>query len=277
MIAFFGEPSLKQAVRHRIAEHRRLDQIIAKQYIREEDGRVVGGCFIGCSLHSSNHKDFEQLLGIPTWLAYLGEYIFECLDSYGAKREHLDFPLALYDAIPVGADLEPVREQFIRWAMDLFIKHAQGKHTMAAADVWRMRLAGCPDRAEEMEVYLRALSDYDAGRAGIEMGWLFSPLARDAGAAITALFAFQTGPSVSCREALAASVACKASLILTWRERKRVSAACLRQAAAHLIEMLRATAPVAEVTPELPCDVGFQAYRLEVMGEMLAKEAAGKA
>jgi len=109
---FFGETSLKAAVRHRVAEHQRLDQIAQGTYWNNQRG-----CFIGCSLHSNKRSDFERLLGLPEWFAHLGESIFE-----GLRRDlAVDFPLAVYDATPVGVPWDrftrEVRSRFLHWLM----------------------------------------------------------------------------------------------------------------------------------------------------------------
>ena len=116
MISFFGSVALKEAVRARVAEHQRLDQIVQGTYVKtspDGDGRVIAGCFIGCSLHSGKHAEFPRLLGLPEWYGHLGERIFESLP----RGEHLTFPLEVYGATPVGVDLDPVRDRFLVWCL----------------------------------------------------------------------------------------------------------------------------------------------------------------
>lgn len=108
MKSFFGEQDLKDAVVQRVAEHERLDQIIQGTYW---DGSK--GCGIGCVLHSHEHMAFERQLGLPVFLAYLDEHIFESLPSDEAKN----WPLRFAQAIPVGVDLDLIYPQFMHWLL----------------------------------------------------------------------------------------------------------------------------------------------------------------
>jgi hypothetical protein len=121
-LSFFGEPKLKEAVRTRVAEHRRQDEIAQGRYwsmaFNKERGVHHTGCLIGCSLHSARHSDFRFLLGLPVWLAFVSELIFERM----SLEDALDFPLALYDAIPVGADLTPAEEALWCWLRSRYVR-----------------------------------------------------------------------------------------------------------------------------------------------------------
>jgi hypothetical protein len=154
LLSFFGEPALKAAVRRRVAEHQRLDQITQGVYW---DDHRFRGCFIGCSLHSRFYSDFERLLGLPTWLARLGERVFECLDRVYAVR----FPLRLYDAIPVGVDLTPVRHAFLAWLVREYCVPHDRRH-VAVALAHEAALRGDPDWPAE-----RAAAD-DRVREAVE-------------------------------------------------------------------------------------------------------------
>jgi hypothetical protein len=108
MLSFFGEPCLKQAVVARVKEHQRLDQIIQRTYW---DG--TRGCAIGCVLHSGDHMAYETQLGLPVFLAYMDEHIFERLPLEEAKG----WPLRFIEAVPVGVDLELVFPRFMHWLL----------------------------------------------------------------------------------------------------------------------------------------------------------------
>ena len=79
-MSFFGSQCLRDAVVERVREHQRLDQIAQSIYW---DGSK--GCAIGCVLHSGQHMAFEQQLGLPVFLAYMDEHIFEKLPLEEAK------------------------------------------------------------------------------------------------------------------------------------------------------------------------------------------------
>ena len=108
MLSFFGEPCLKQAVVARVKEHQLLDQIIQGTYW---DG--TRGCAIGCVLHSGDHMAYETQLGLPVFLAYMDEHIFERLPLEEAKG----WPLRFIEAVPVGVDLELVFPRFMHWLL----------------------------------------------------------------------------------------------------------------------------------------------------------------
>lgn len=108
MVSFFGSQCLKDAVVARVREHQRLDQIAQQIYW---DGSK--GCAIGCVLHSGEHMAFETQLGLPVFLAYMDEHIFERLPLAEAKA----WPLRFIEAVPVGVDLELVFPRFIHWLL----------------------------------------------------------------------------------------------------------------------------------------------------------------
>jgi len=107
-MSFFGSQCLRDAVVERVREHQRLDQIAQLVYW---DGSK--GCAIGCVLHSGNHLAFEQQLGLPVFLAYMDEHIFEKLPLEEAKG----WPLRFIEAVPVGVDLELVYPRFMHWLL----------------------------------------------------------------------------------------------------------------------------------------------------------------
>ena len=128
MLSFFGEPCLKDAIVERVREHQRLDQIAQSIYW---DGSK--GCAIGCVLHSGEHMAFERQLGLPVFLAYMDEHVFECLPLEDAKR----WPLRFIEAVPVGVDLELIFPRFMHWLLsdpDGMRKHANAE-TVRIIDV----------------------------------------------------------------------------------------------------------------------------------------------
>lgn len=108
MIAFHGDPKIKEKYLARLRAHAKADEIIHGVYW--EHGK---GCAVGCTIHSSRHESYETELGIPTAIAYLEDSIFESLQNGDAKA----FPLRFLKAIPVGADLSMVISQFIYWML----------------------------------------------------------------------------------------------------------------------------------------------------------------
>ena len=108
MEAFHNNPLIKEKYITRLNEHYQADEIIQGQYW--ENGK---GCAVGCTVHSSNHEEYELELGIPKAIAHLQDSIFEGLPNKLAKQ----FPLQFLSAIKVGADLKNVNNLFTIWVL----------------------------------------------------------------------------------------------------------------------------------------------------------------
>ena len=104
MLSYHNDPEVKAKYVARFVEHRRLDQVIQRYGF--ENGR---GCFVGCTLNDYDHDKFPAELGWPVWLAHLSDTIFEGLH----KSEAPQFGTDLLQAVPVGVDLEPVKNKFL--------------------------------------------------------------------------------------------------------------------------------------------------------------------
>ena len=95
MKAFLDSPEIQQKYITRLQQHYDADEIIHGTYW--ENGK---GCAVGCVLHSSNHKQAENELGIPEWIMHLMDTIFEGMPNKNSK----EFPLKLFRSIPRGFD-----------------------------------------------------------------------------------------------------------------------------------------------------------------------------
>ena len=161
MISFFGNQCLRDAVVGRVREHQRLDQIAQRIYW---DGSK--GCAIGCVLHSGEHMAFEEQLGLPVFLAYMDEHIFESLPLVEAKA----WPLRFIEAVPVGVDLELVFPRFMHW----LLSDPEGMRQYANADtlpiidslteMYERRIEGIPFDTDRATSIARA-ADNAADRA----------------------------------------------------------------------------------------------------------------
>ena len=116
--AYKNDKTLKTKFLKEIKWHEEQDKIIQGTYGEGSNGDWKG-CAVGCSIHSlnrmkdkkfttSDHSIYETELGIPEWLARLEDTIFEGLPVEEAKK----WPLRFSKAIPVGANLEPVKWKF---------------------------------------------------------------------------------------------------------------------------------------------------------------------
>ena len=108
MEAFHNDSLIKEKYITRLNEHYQADQIVKGKYW--ENGK---GCAVGCTIHSSYHKNYESELGIPKNIAHLQDNIFESLPNNLAK----EFPLQFLSAINVGADLKNVSNLFMIWLL----------------------------------------------------------------------------------------------------------------------------------------------------------------
>ena len=178
MMSFFGSQCLRDAVVERVREHQRLDQIAQSIYW---DGSK--GCAIGCVLHSGEHMAFEQQLGLPVFLAYMDEHIFEKLPLEEAKG----WPLRFIEAVPVGVDLELVFPRFMHWLLsdpDGVRQYADAR-TVPIMDtivaMYARRIEGIPfdvDAARDAGAAARAAGDaawaaawHAAGAAAVAAAW----------------------------------------------------------------------------------------------------------
>lgn len=102
--------------------HRDRDNFIKGTYF--ENGK---GCAVSCSLESvarkkdiiinfSDHKQYENLLGIPEWLARLEDMFFENLKN--SSKWVVEFS----EAINVGADLNKIKTPYIVYLMQENLK-----------------------------------------------------------------------------------------------------------------------------------------------------------
>ena len=119
LTAYKGDAKLKTIFVEEVEKHRKLDSIVQGTYGHQNG--TWKGCAVACSLRSlaiidgeplveeySNHKDYESKLGIPEWLARLEDTIFEGLPIEEAKK----WPTQFAKAIPVGANLDPIKWKF---------------------------------------------------------------------------------------------------------------------------------------------------------------------
>ena len=103
LLSFHNDETIKQKYLTRLHNHARADEIVQGQYW--EHGK---GCAVGCTIHCDDHSAYETILGLPEWLAYLEDTLFEKLSNAEAKSFAVDF----LEAIPVGVNLDRVKWQF---------------------------------------------------------------------------------------------------------------------------------------------------------------------
>src|SRR5258708_19837426 len=106
--AFHNDPDIKKKYIDRLELHYAQDEIIKGIYWEK-----VKGCAVGCTIHDSNHKNYEEELGISRILAILEDNIFEELPNDIAK----EFPLRFLKCIELLPDTSLVFYKFINWLL----------------------------------------------------------------------------------------------------------------------------------------------------------------
>ena len=108
MRAFHNDPAVRQKYLDRVEAHRKADELVHGQYWT--GGR---GCAVGCTIHSSDHRQYEAELGIPVEIAHLEDSLFERMPRANAQ----EWPGKFLAAIPLGADLSMVIPHFLYWVL----------------------------------------------------------------------------------------------------------------------------------------------------------------
>ena len=158
MIAFHGDPAIKEHYLARLAAHEAADEIIHGVYW--EKGK---GCAVGCTVHSSSHAAYETELEIPIALARLEDTLFEHQRNGDSKT----FPRRFLEAITPGADLSRVVWQFLHWLLTEELTGRDDPRVAAqikrSADVLVPLMKGEPvDKEEARNAAYAAYAAYNA-------------------------------------------------------------------------------------------------------------------
>ena len=104
MLAYHNDPQIKADILAQLERHRAADELVKGQYW--EDGK---GCAVACTIHSSDHAEYEVRFGIPQMLARLEDRIFEGLPDDPSQ----EWPIRFMSSIEPGQDLSLVGWQFL--------------------------------------------------------------------------------------------------------------------------------------------------------------------
>ena len=108
MLAYHGDPGIKEEILIRLQWHRVHDEFVQGMYWCEHEHK---GCAVGCTIHSDNHMDYERLFGIPVALAHVEDHIFEIMSVEDSKG----WPIAFMEVIQPGQDLSKVAWKLLLW------------------------------------------------------------------------------------------------------------------------------------------------------------------
>jgi hypothetical protein len=90
-------------------DHQDHDRLISGSWFEEGENGEFKGCFFGCAMQTdaSPLEKAISAMGLPDWLIYLAEKIYEGLPN----DERLAFPVKLLESIPVSVNLEPIKHK----------------------------------------------------------------------------------------------------------------------------------------------------------------------
>ena len=136
MLSYHNDENLKALVVSEMNKHQEQDQFIKGAY--EKLNGKFKGCAIGCTIDSVNkifgrsyktseHKVFEEALGIPEWLARLQDSFFENLPVGDNSQFAVDF----LSAVPTGVNLEPVKWKFCSFILKEGIDRILLQHNLS--------------------------------------------------------------------------------------------------------------------------------------------------
>jgi hypothetical protein len=108
MHAYHNNPSIKSAILEQLEAHRAAGELV--HGVWWENGK---GCAVGCTVHSSDHGEYERRFGIPQMLARLEDTIFEDLSNGDAQT----WPERFMGSIEPGMDLSRVGWGFLYWLL----------------------------------------------------------------------------------------------------------------------------------------------------------------
>jgi len=138
MKIFHDDAALADMYLNRVQSHYDADEIIKGKYW--EGGK---GCAVGCTIHSSSHKDYETLIGLPKGVAKLQDRIFENLPDALAKEFPLKFIKACHKS--KGKVSDDVTKKFFHWLLTEELAHIYEKQ--------------CASYKNAIEQCVRAVSD----------------------------------------------------------------------------------------------------------------------
>lgn len=108
MLAYHNNPQIKSDILDQLQAHMDADELAKGQYW--ENGK---GCAAACTIHGSDHMEYETRFGIPVMLARLEDRLFEGMPNEDAML----WPMRFMSAIQPGMDLSLVGWKFQYWLL----------------------------------------------------------------------------------------------------------------------------------------------------------------
>jgi len=194
-------------------KHQAADAFIRGTYNHESsDSLHFKGCVVSCSLESvarlkniklvrREHKEFETHLGIPTWLAFLEDKIFENCSKARVKT----WPVEFAESINEGADLDKIKTPILIFIVEAARPFCKDEKALTAIDGVLVELKkdvlDLPKLDEARSAAASAAAAYPAASAYAA----YAAYAASAYAAYTAYAAAAASASAAAASAAAAS------------------------------------------------------------------------
>lgn len=130
MKTYHNDKAVKAKYINRVKAHRLADELV-----QGATGHNGKGCAVWCALDEYNHARYPVELGLPEWLAFLEDHIFEALPEKEAQK----WPEAFLKAVPVGVpdrQMDILRDQFqIFWLERQKTQIDQAKYPQVVAAI----------------------------------------------------------------------------------------------------------------------------------------------
>lgn len=191
MQAFHNDPAIKAKYLARVEAHRLADNLI--RGTGWENGK---GCAVGCTLEACDHARYPIELGIPEWLAFVEDRLFEGM----RKDKAMGWPAAFLSAIPVGMtdqQFDRVKARFMVMVLESTLTtfdHAKHPAVLAAVKgsiaLWRREDIGSKEWKAEARAWA---AEAAAAEAAAEAAWAAARAAAWAAAAAEAWAAMPGG------------------------------------------------------------------------------------
>lgn len=157
LLAFHNDPVIKAHYLARVDAHR-----VADDLRRGMMGQGGKGCAIWCTLDAYEHDRYPIELGIPEWLAYVEDRLFEGM----SHRRAMAWPRDFLSAIEPGADLKRVQGPFLVHVLRSTLKtfdHEQAPAVVAAVEgsiaLWQRTDCGSVEWEQARRAARRAARD----------------------------------------------------------------------------------------------------------------------
>jgi hypothetical protein len=233
--AYHGSQELKDFYVARVRWHRQMDQLVQRVTAEGEYGESdFRGCLVGCTLGTYDHSLYPSLLGMPEGLARYLDTLFEGL----SKEDAMELPAQVYEAIPVGADLDPIWWQF---NLRIILRAFGEDRTIDAAT-----REGC---APALEIVRRSAAGDAPTEEERSAAWSAAWSAAES-AAWSAAWSAAESAAWSADESAAWSAAWSAAESAAWSAAESAAeSAEFRAQRDDLLELLRSATPTSEEAP----------------------------